>query len=405
MAKVLNAKIVSWSLFDLGNTAHSALIVTLFFPILIKNYLGGNEFMISLVIGLSLLLAAFIVPFIGGISDATNIKRPFLILFSITTMFFVIMIAAFTDLYLALFFALIANLSYHISLDIYDSYITTLTEPKNYGYISGFGTAMGYIGTILSLIMAWFILSYFGWDTMTGTRLIFPATAVFFLIFAIPIYFIKDKDLNGRKLKEGAIISFKEIGKTIKGIKKYHNIWKFLIASFFYTGALNTAIAFLYLFGQEELGLTVKQFIPIFGMMAVSSVIGAYLFGYISDDIGPKKALITSLLLWIAVISSLIIQPNWYTYLMTGMVGGALLGAIWTSTRPMLIKIAPQEKLTELFGFQGLTEKSGGLGIVLYGALAVLGGHRLALGSVLLFFVIGLIMLLKVKEEVIVDEA
>jgi len=403
MPKVFTFKVFSWSLFDLGNTAYSALVITLFFPVFIKNYLHGDELMISLVIGLSLAFASLLVPFIGGISDATNIKRPFLILFSITTMFFVILIGYFTNLYLALIFAFIANLSYHTSLDIYDSYITDITTEKNYGVVSGFGTAIGYVGTILSLIMAWHIMSIFGWDTLMGVRMIFPATAIFFLIFAIPIYFIKDKT-NGRKLSEGVFISFSELKKTILGIKKYHNIWKFLVASFFYTGALNTAIAFLFLFGQEELNMSLKTFFPIFMMMAISAAIGAFLFGHISDLIGPKKSLISAILLWISVITSLIIIPNIYTYLMTGMVGGALLGAIWTSTRPMLIKISPPEKLTELFGFQGLTEKTGGLTILVYGALAVWGGHRLALSSILFFFVIGLILLMTVKEEIIVKD-
>ncbi|MBW3020820.1 MFS transporter [Candidatus Woesearchaeota archaeon] len=398
MSKVLSGKIVSWALFDLGNTAHSALIVTLFFPVLIKNYLGGNEFMISLVIGLSLVLAALIVPFVGGISDATNIKRPFLMLFSVTTIFFVILIGSFTSLYLALIFALIANLSYHVTLDIYDSYITNLTTPKNYGFVSGFGVAMGYLGTIFSLIMAWILLDYFGWDTLTGIRVIFPATAFFFLFFAIPIFFVRDENRNETKIREGAIISFREVSNTIKGIKKYKNVWKFLLASFFYTGAVNTAISFLFLFGQEQLDLSIKQFIPIFGMMALSSAIGAYIFGLINDEIGPKKSLITALILWISVISVLLIETNFITYIMTGMVGGALLGAIWTSTRPMLIHIAPKEKITELFGFQGLTEKTGGLTVVFYGLLTIVGGHKLGVTSILFFLIMGLIMLSMVKE-------
>jgi len=401
---MLSKKVLSWSLYDLANTAYSALIVTIFFPVFIKIFLGGNEFMIGLVVGSSLFLSALFVPFIGGISDATKVKKPFLISFTLLTIFATTLIA-FSNLTYALIFGLLANLFYHVCLDIYDSFLPDITEPKHFGKVSGFGTAMGYVGTILSLIMAWSLLQKFGADTLEGTKLMFPATGIFFLTFALPIFFLlKDQPRNNVSMKEGVKTSLSEIHKTIMGIKNYKNIWLFLFASLLYVDSLNTSIVFLYLFGQEKLGMTIMEFFPIFGLIAFSAVLGSLFFGNMNDIVGPKRTLITALILWIVVILSLMIRTNFYTYLTAGMVGGTLLGAIWTATRPMLIKIAPKEKLTELFGFQGLTEKLGGaIGPIVYGFLVVKFDHVVALGSVLFFFTIGLILLFFVKEELIVD--
>ena len=199
-------------------------------------------------------------------------------------------------------------------------------------------------------------------------------------------------------VKNGMKISFKEVLKTIKGIKKYKNVWLFLLASLIYVDSLNTVIIFLFLFGRETLNLTVKQFFPIFGMMAVAAIIGSLVFGWLSDHIGPKKSLVSALTIWIFIILLVIIKTNYATYILAGIIGGALLGAIWTTTRPLLIKIAPKNKLAELFGFQGLTEKLGGIiGPIMFGALVIAFSYTVALFSVLILFIIGLGVLLKVK--------
>lgn len=397
---MLNKKVFSWAMYDLANTAFSALIVTVFFPLIITEYLGGNEFQIGLVMGGALFLSALIVPIIGGISDAIKIKKPFVILFTILTIISTVMIA-YSSLPWALAFGLFATLFYHASLDIYDSMLPDIVAKKHIGKVSGIGTAFGYVGTILSLIIAANILNSFGWETEIGTRLIFPATGMFFFIFSMPLFlWFREKKKKTGSLGWGIKKSFAEVKDTVTGLKKYRNVWLFLLASLIYVDSLNTSIIFLYLFGRETLGLTVQQFFPIFGFMAGGAILGSLFFGFLSDKFGPKKSLVFALVLWIAIITNLIIKTNYANYMITGIVGGALLGAIWTTTRPMLIKIAPKKKLAELFGFQGLTEKLGGLvGPVVFGGLVLISGYTAALISVLVFFVIGLVMLLNVRTD------
>ncbi len=395
---MLNKKIFSWATYDLANTSFSALIVTVFFPLIIKEFLGGNEFQIGLVMGLSLFLSALLVPLLGGLSDALKLKKPFIMIFTLLTIIATILIA-YSNLWFALLFGLLANLFYHASLDIYDSMLIDVAHRKHLGKVSGIGTAFGYVGTILSLLLATYILNNVGWETEIGTRLMFPLTGIFFFIFAIPLFLnYKEKKKKRMSVKNGMKISFKEVLKTIKGIKKYKNVWLFLLASLIYVDSLNTVIIFLFLFGRETLNLTVKQFFPIFGMMAVAAIIGSLVFGWLSDHIGPKKSLVSALTIWIFIILLVIIKTNYATYILAGIIGGALLGAIWTTTRPLLIKIAPKNKLAELFGFQGLTEKLGGIiGPIMFGALVIAFSYTVALFSVLILFIIGLGVLLKVK--------
>ncbi|MDP7181882.1 MAG: MFS transporter, partial [Candidatus Woesearchaeota archaeon] len=76
-------QVVYWGLYDLANTIFSALFVTFYFPLYIKNYLGGSEFMIGLVFGISLLTVGVIVPFIGAWSDKVGVRLPFIAFFTV----------------------------------------------------------------------------------------------------------------------------------------------------------------------------------------------------------------------------------------------------------------------------------------------------------------------------------
>ena len=186
---------------------------------------------------------------------------------------------------------------------------------------------------------------------------------------------------------------------TFRNVKKQSSLWLFLAASFLYTDGMNTAIIFLYLYGRETIGITIKQFFPIFALMAFASAIGALLFGKIGDKLGHKKTLVVILCIWIAIILLLVLKTNLSNYIIAGIVGGAALGGSWTLTRPMLVDLAPKHKLAELFGFQGLTEKfSGVIGPIVFGFLVVNFNYSAALVSLLVFFVLGLILLLKVKK-------
>jgi len=395
---MLNKEVIGWSIYDLANTAFSALVISLFFPVLIKNFLGGNEFQIGLVMGLSLLLAGVFVPLLGGLSDATNVKKPFLIIFTILTVITTILIP-FTPLKIALILGLLANFFYHSSLDIYDSFLPMLSSRKNIGKISGIGTAFGYVGTILSLVMAWILLNSYGWDTLLGVKAVFIGTGVFFLVFAIITFLtIKDRTRSKRTWWQGVEKSVHEVSHTVTKIKKHKNVWTFLLASFLYVDALSTAIIFLFLFGNQQIGLTLQQFFPLMMVMALTAGIGSLFFGKFTDWYGPKKTLIVVIGGWILVIASLMISPTPEVFYAMGSLGGAFLGGVWTATRPMLVSIAPKEKITELFGFQGLTEKFGGvIGPILFGFLVVNYGYIPALGSLLVMFTAGLLILLKVK--------
>jgi UMF1 family MFS transporter len=134
--------------------------------------------------------------------------------------------------------------------------------------------------------------------------------------------------------------------------------------------------------------------------MALAAGIGSLFFGKITDRMGHKKTLMVVLFLWIVVILLLYFKTTYTTFVIVGILGGALLGAIWTITRPLLVQLAPRKKIAELFGYQGLTEKfSGVIGPASFGFMAVWVGFRQALLVVVVLFLAGVLVLRLVKER------
>ncbi|MBW3004223.1 MFS transporter [Candidatus Woesearchaeota archaeon] len=395
---MLKKEVFAWSVYDLANTAFSALFVTFFFPLYVKQYLGGNEFQIGLVFGLSMLLVAITVPFIGALSDRLGRRMPFIILFTIlccTATYLVVH----ANLAFALMFGFIANYFYHAALTVYNAILPKISSKQNVGKISGIGVSVGYIGTFLSLLMTWGILHYLGWETISGVKAMFPATAMFFIGFSLITFFvIKDTPSKHAKLKANILQSFSDVKHTIVRIKHHKNLLWFLISTFMYVNAINAVIVFLYLYGRSEIGLTVKAFMGVYIVFSLAAAIGALIFGKITDWIGPKKTLGISGVLWIITLFVLLKTTSLTTFIIGGILGGIALGSVWTAMRPLLLQIAPKKKEGQFFGFMELSDKfSGVIGPIVFGFLAVRTGYFWAIISLLIFFILGLLALHKVK--------
>src|SRR3990172_7303706 len=186
---VMNKKeVFAWSMYDLANTIFSALFVTFFFPFYVKTFLGGNEFQIGLVFGLSMLLVGLVVPVIGAWSDRIGRRMPFIVVFTIICCALTWLVAG-VSLWGALVAGFFANFAYHSALTTYNALMPKLAKPSEMGWLSGIGTGVGYFGTLISLAIAAVLLSRLGWETAEGARAVFAATAIMFFVFSLPTFF------------------------------------------------------------------------------------------------------------------------------------------------------------------------------------------------------------------------
>jgi len=139
------------------------------------------------------------------------------------------------------------------------------------------------------------------------------------------------------------------------------------------------------------------NFLPLYLGTALTAALGAFVFGKVTDKFGHKRTLLFVLVAWLVLVVLLYVKTTYSTFIVVALVGGVLLGAMWTITRPLLIVLAPKKKVAELLGYQGLTEKfSGVIGPVVFGLVSVLVGFRQALLVVIVLFLLGIVVLWKV---------
>ncbi|MBD3361778.1 MFS transporter [Candidatus Woesearchaeota archaeon] len=387
-------EVFAWSIYDMANTAFSALFVTFFFPLYIKHYLGGTEFQIGLVFGLSMLVVALFVPFIGAFSDRLGKRMPFIVFFTVICCLFTFAVM-FVGLKFALFFGFIANFFYHAALTTYNALLPKLAKPKEMGWVSGIGVAVGYAGTIFSLILAILILNYYGWESMIAVKAMFPLTALFFFGFSLITFtLIKERGNGKNNILRDIKSSFRAVFRTVKNIRKNKGLFYFIASMFMYINAINAVIVFLYLYGRAEIGLSVKVFMLVYLIFSFAAVLGSFLFGRITDKIGPKRTLVLSGFLWIITVLLLYHVSSLTSFFIAGILGGVALGSVWTAMRPLLVQLSPKKHVGQFFGFTELTNKfSGVLGPIVFGYLASHFNYQYAIISLFVFFLLGLIIL------------
>ncbi len=401
-------QIFVWTLFDLANTAFYVIILTVGFPLYFKEIINiGNkngDFLWGLAFSISMLIVALISPFLGAIADYTSDKKKFLLLL---TMLCILATSAlyFTSsntILLGIILLILANIGFEGGLVFYDAFLPEITTERSYGRVSGYGFAMGYIGSLVTLLI---VLPYYSFgfvpENLQNIRFTFIIAAFFFLFFSLPLFlFLKEKKNNISFNFSLLKIGYQRVHTTFKEFNKYKNIGKFLLSYFLYIDAINTIIIFSSIFARETLNFELTEIIILFAIVQSSAIIGSIFFGILSDKIGQKKTLTITLFLWLLIIIfSYFVQNKDLFYLVGGMAGLAL-GSSQSTSRSLMSKITPVEKKTEFFGFYSFFGKASAIiGPLIFGFVSSAINQRTAIISIGLIIVTGLFLLQRVEEK------
>jgi UMF1 family MFS transporter len=416
-------KIISWTLFDFANTSYSIVVVTFLYAVYFKKTVVEGapigDLYWSIATSISMIITAIISPVLGAIADHSAGKKRFLLFFTflcITSTALLYFVSKGNILAGVILF-IIANVGFESGLVFYDSFLPELTAPKNYGRVSGYGYAMGYLGSLVILAIS------FPFIENNMIRETFILAALFFMIFSLPLFlFLKDSRKDVIRTKSFFKIGVERVVFSIKHLKENRDLMFFLISFFFFIEGVNTIIFFSGNYASSTLNFSLKELIVFFIIVQTTAIIGSIVFGIISDAIGQKKALVFSLIIWIITIlfayltsspdSYLIIlfakvfnidnnTTVIYSFYLVGLLVGSVMGATQSTSRGLMSKLTPADRKTEFFGFYSFFGKSSAIiGPLLFGLVSYLtGSQRAAILTICFFFIIGLILLRNVKES------
>ena len=393
-------QIISWSLYDFANQPYTTLIITFIYSAFFVNYIAGDEqqgtFLWANAISITAITVAFISPILGAFADNTGYRKSFLVFFTLICCLFTSLLyfPDKGDVFLALTFVVISNISFEMGTVFCNSYLNDLSSKKNIGKISGNAWGLGFVGGLLALLVSFLL---FDVNNSSEVKQVNLFVAAWFLIFSLPTFFFL-KDSKRQKInKENISSSFNSILQTFKEISKYKIIVRFLIARLFYNDGLITIFALGGIYAIGTLNFTMQEVLILGIVLNVFAALGSFVFGLIEDRIGVRKVINLSLVIlvistFLAFISPWTIYPKLFFWI-SGVLLGTMVGPNQSCSRSYMAQIIPEDKKNEFFGFYAFTGKATSfLGPLMFGFLTKIYSQQIGLLSVLVFFIIGLII-------------
>jgi UMF1 family MFS transporter len=352
--------VASWVLYDLANTIFSMGVISLYFPLFIRNVTGParDNTVYGLVTALSMAIIFLLSPLLGAMTDRARRRMPFLIVSTLACVGFTLVLAR-SPFTIAVICFVIANIAYQAGLQFYDALLPEVSTEENRGRIGGIGIGVGYLGSFLAVGLSFVI---------GGLPNQFTAVALLFLAFAVPCFlFVRERGnpdpqpINLSMVRE----STRETIRTLRSSQQYPGLLRFLIGRVFYTDAINTVIIIMVLYTTNVAvanGMTdaaSEDQAAIVMMVAISfAVVGGFLWGALTDRWGPKHTLNWVLRAWmgvflLAALVGIATLPLWALYIVACL-AGLSLGGVWAADRPYMLRLTPPARIGEFYGLYGM---------------------------------------------------
>jgi len=358
--------VVSWSLYDFANTIYSMNIVSQYLKLYIVDDLGYDDRWFDIPFAVSMLLAAVFLPALGAMSDHATKKKLFLLLFTTSCCLavagFAVVPAGFIWVLMALF--VVANFSYEAGQPFYNALLYSVAEGKQARFVSGLGVALGYVGSILGMLM---VLPFVTGDLFGlaipfieggGREAAFLPTMLLFAAFAVPVFvWVKERpvSLSGpMKLSTG----YRDVWKTLRDSRKHPGALRFLIADYFFEDAAATIIVNIGVYCTLVIGMDDSARNLFLIVSTASAVVGSFVIGWIAPRWSLKKLLQLIVVGWIISLVLFVVSSNMTVIWVLGSLVGILLGGLWTVTRPLLAELVPHDQLGRYYGLFALSGRA-----------------------------------------------
>ena len=311
--KTINA----WAMFDWANSAYSLVIGTAVFPpyfdeiykdgLNVGNSHINSSSLFSFALTAAYLLMAFLSPILSGIADYGGKKKLFLSFFTVLGSIGCLSLWWFDDnmRWVGIFGFSLSTIGWLGSIVFYNSYLPEIATEDRYDQVSAKGFALGYIGSVLLLLVNLaMIMNFqsFGFSSaVQATTLSFLMVGFWWFGFAQITLFRLPEVPTEKPMSNVVAKGFEAIKSVWFQLPNHPNIKRFLVAFFFYNGGVQTVIYMATIFAKKELHFDITKLIITVLILQIVGIIGAYLFASISDKKGNIYSLSITLAIWVIV--------------------------------------------------------------------------------------------------------
>lgn len=396
-------------MFDFANSSYTTVVVTVAFSVFFTRLIAAGpeaDAWWGRGIFISNLIVVLLSPIVGAMADESGRKKLFLFA---TYLLCVGGTAAlwFVEpgaIQLALVLFVISNVAFSFGENLTAAFLPELSTPSTVGRISGFGWGLGYFGGLASLLLIKSrIDGGFTLENLPNLRMVWPLTALFFLVAALPTFlFLRERaPRRNEPLLYYARQGFGRLLTTVRSIGHFRELAKFLAVFFVYSAGLMSIIAFVGVYAERTVGFTSSELIFLFLVVQVSSAAGAFAFGAIQDRLGARRTIQVSLLLWIATCLATYLTATKLAFWIIALTAGLGIGSLQSASRALVGLFAPVGKSGEFFGLWGLAGKAAyAVGPLVFGLVSSsTGSQRAAILYTGVFFVLGFLGMFLINER------
>lgn len=375
----------SWIFYDWANSAFSAIVAAIILPVFFKSMAESSG--VSAVdataywgyaTSLGTLICAVLAPFLGTLGDFRGMKKKLFTAFMLLGVVSTFLLALTNSWQGLLLFYVLGTLGFSGSCIYYDSFLLDVTDVSRMDRVSSVGYGLGYIGgstipLVISLVLIQFG-SGFGIPTMLATKFSFILTAVWWLVFTIPMLrhvqqkhaIEPDRDMFAHTLRN--------MKDTLSMIVKNRSILFFVIAYFFYIDGVGTIIHMATVFGSS-CGLDSMDLMVVLLVVQIVAFPFAILYGRLADKFGSRRMILFGIATYIVVCMLGFNLKEMKDFLLLAVLVGTAQGGIQALSRSFYGKLVPAEHASEYFGFFDVFGKfSAVIGPALFGVVAQLTG-------------------------------
>ena len=410
-------------MYDWANSAYNLVITSTVFPAYFASMTGdenpatqdsvellglhfNNITLYNYSLAISFLIVALISPMLSAIADYKQNRKPYLRFFMLMGSLACALLYFFdkSNLGFGVACMIVAAIGYWASIVFYNAYLPEIAAPEDRDRISAQGFSMGYIGSVLLQIISFILIlknDWFGITTVKGSQISFLLVGIWWFVFSLfPLKMLPNASVVvQRESKQLLLKGYQELGKVWHQLKSMKALKRFLTAFFFYNMGLQTIMFAATLFASSELAIPTTNLIVSILIIQLIAIPGAYAIARLSSIIGNIKSLSVCVVIWVIVCFIGYYAPvgdaNYFYILAT--VVGFVMGGTQSLSRSTYSKLMPETNdTTSFFSFYDVTEKIGiGFGLFIFGLLASLtGSQRISVLSLMVFFLIGLLILI-----------
>ncbi len=382
------------------------------------NFFGwevSNSVLMSFVLSASFLLVSFLSPFLSGIADYLGNKKKFLKFFCYLGALACMSLFFFTNLLQAgwieigLISLFLASIGYWNSLVFYNAYLPEIAEPQFHDRISARGFSMGYLGSMLLLVICLAVIMGFG---SQYTKYAFVLVGLWWIGFSQFTYRVLPNTQSIHAKEKGYIWKgFRELRIVFQEFRGTFRLKRYLFAFFFFNTGVQTVMLMATLFAKKEITWPVNPetgktndsgLIIAILLIQLLGALGAFLMSRLSGRIGNLKTLMISVVIWIGVCAAAFVISTPVQFYLLACAVGLVMGGVQAIARSTYSKFLPEtEDHASYFSFYDATEKIGIVcGTLFFGLMEMLmGSIRFSVLAVAFFFIVGFILLLFVPKE------